>query len=227
MPSRGAARHGAERHPQGVHRARELHLPAAAVDAADDRSVRVLRRADPVVEHDLDLRVPHPRGGLDGGAGARVHDRQRDRLLRGGGRGRAVARRVRRAALVLLQRAQRLLPGGREVPRGAAAVGARDARAVRRDEPEGARAPLPRADRRLDADGAAAREQHRPRRDPGAVGGLRRRAVAAHELVRRGARAADRARGDDRAPHAADPRRRRRARRRRPIRSAARTTSRR
>ncbi len=45
------------------------------------------------------------------------------------------------------------------------------ARAVRRHEPEGARAPLPRADRRLDADGAAAGEQHRPGRDPGALGG--------------------------------------------------------
>ena len=79
-----------------------------------------------------------------------------------------VAGRVRRAALVLLQRAQRLLPGGGEVPRGAAAVGARHARALRRDEPEGAGAALPRADGRLDADGAAAGEQRRPRRDPGA-----------------------------------------------------------
>src|SRR5581483_8436346 len=50
---------------------------------------------------------------------------------------------------------------------------------------------------RLDADGATAGEQHRPRRGAGAVGDLRRRAVAAHELVRRGARAADRASGDD------------------------------
>ena len=78
-----------------------------------------------------------------------------------------------------------------EVPRGAAAVGADHARALRRDEPEGARAALPRADRRLDAHGAAAGEQHRARRDPGARGGVRRRAVAAHERVRRGARAAD------------------------------------
>ena len=74
------ARHGPERHPQGVLRPRELHLPAAALDAADDGSVRVLRRADPAVEHDLDLRVPHPRGGLDRGPGAGVHARQRDRL---------------------------------------------------------------------------------------------------------------------------------------------------
>ena len=32
-PGRAAARHRPERHPQGVRRARELHLPAAAVDA--------------------------------------------------------------------------------------------------------------------------------------------------------------------------------------------------
>ena len=142
----------------------------------------------------------------------------------GRGGGRALAGRLRRAALVLLQRAQRLLPGGREVPGRAPALGARDARAVRRDESEGARAALPRADRRVDADGAAAREQHRARRDPGAVGDRRRRAVAAHELVRRGARAPDRACGDDRAPDAADPRRTRRARRRPRTRSAARST---
>ena len=61
--------------------------------------------------------------GLDRGAGARVHARERHRLLRGRGRGRPVARRVRRAALVLLQRAQRLLPGGGEVPRGAPRCG--------------------------------------------------------------------------------------------------------
>ena len=77
----GAARHGAERHPQGVRRARELHLPAEAVDAADDGSVRVLRGARAALEHDLHLRLPHPRGGIDGGAGARVHARQRDRVL--------------------------------------------------------------------------------------------------------------------------------------------------
>ena len=135
--------------------------------------------------------------------------------------------RVRRAALVLLQRAQPLLPGGGEVPRGAAAVGADHARALRRDEPEGARAALPRPDRRLDADRAAAGEQHRARGDPGARGGRGRHAVAAHERLRRGARAADRALGDDRAAHAADPRRTRPAPPTPPIRSAAPTSSRR
>src|SRR5262249_26185480 len=92
-------------------------------------------------------------------------------------------------------------------------------RAVRRDEPEGARTPVPCADGRLDADRAAAGEQHRPRRDPGVLGDLRRNAVAAHERVRRGARTADRGFGEGRAPHAADHRlRRRRTRHGRPAR---------
>ena len=131
---RPAARDGPERHPQGVHRPRELHLPAAALDAADDRPVRVLRRAAPALEHDLDLGLPHPRGRLDRGPGARVHARERHRLLPGRRRRGPVSRRVRRAALVLLQRAQPLLPGGREVPRGPAAVGRDHARPLRRDE---------------------------------------------------------------------------------------------
>ena len=42
---RAAARHHPERRPQGVHRARQLHLPARAHDAADDRPVPVLPRA--------------------------------------------------------------------------------------------------------------------------------------------------------------------------------------
>ena len=82
-----------------------------------------------------------------------------------------VAGRVRRAALVLLQRPQPLLPGGGEVPGGPPALGRDHARPLRRDESAGAGAALPRADRRLDADRAAAREQHRAGRDPGALGG--------------------------------------------------------
>ena len=171
--------------------------------------------------------LPHPRGGLDGGAGARVHARERHRLLRGGGRGGPLARRVRRAALLLLQRAQRRAPGGREVPRGPAAVGGDHARPVRRDEREGAGAPLPRPDRRLDAHRAAAREQPRPGRRAGAVGDLRRRAVDPHERLRRGARAPDRAGGHARAADAAGADARGGDDATRPTRSAARGTSRR
>ena len=51
--------------------------------------------------------------------------------------------------LVLLQRAQRLPRGGGQVPRGAAAVGAHHARALRRQGPDARwHAALPRADRR-------------------------------------------------------------------------------
>ena len=131
--ARAAARHGPERHPQGVHRARELHLPARAVDAADHRPVRLLRRARPALEHGLDLRLPLPREGLLGGAGGRVHARQRDGLRAGGDRRRAGGRRVRAAARVLLQRPQQRLPGGRQVPRRAADLGRGDARPLRGD----------------------------------------------------------------------------------------------
>ena len=55
-------------------------------------------------------------------------------------------------------------------------------------------APLPRADRGLDADGGAAAEQRRAHDDPGAGRGAGRRPVAAHQRLRRGAGAADRRR---------------------------------
>src|SRR5216110_3482276 len=50
---RAPPRHRPERHPQGVHRPRELHLPASAVDAADDRPLRLLRGTTAELEHDL------------------------------------------------------------------------------------------------------------------------------------------------------------------------------
>ena len=188
---RPPARHRAERRAQGVRRPRQLHLPAATLDAAHHRPVRLLRGAHPGLEHDLGLRVPHPRGRIDGGAGDRLHARQRHRLLRGGRGRRSLARRIRRAALVLLQRAQPLLPGGREVPRRTAALGADHARPLRRDEPARSGAPLPRADGWLDAHRAAAGGERRPRRGAGARSRLRWRPVPAHERLRRGARAAD------------------------------------
>ena len=84
-----APRHGAERHPEGVHGAARLVLPDRAGAAPDRRHVRVGRRARAAVEHDLDLRLPHPRGRRDGGAGARVHARRRLHLRRARHRARA------------------------------------------------------------------------------------------------------------------------------------------
>ncbi len=75
------------------------------------------------VEHDLGQRVSHPRGRRDGAAGAGVHAARRHRVRAVGRRRRARRRRVRAAHLVLLQRAQRLLRGDRQVPRGADASG--------------------------------------------------------------------------------------------------------
>ena len=70
---RAAPRHGPERRAQGVHGARQLHLPARADDAADDRHLRVLPAERAEVEHDLDQRLPHPREGLLGRPGGRLH----------------------------------------------------------------------------------------------------------------------------------------------------------
>ena len=223
---RAAPRDGPERHPQGVHRARELHLPARAEHAADHRPVRVLPRADPEVEHGLDLRLPLPREGLLSAvqevaftlasgmayvqaaldAGLKVDD-------------------FAPAPGLLLQRPQQRLPGGREVPRRPQHVGARDEGALRRAGPEVDDAALPHADRRRHADRAAAAEQRRARRAAGVRRGLRRHPVAAHQRLRRGARAADRARRQDRAAHAADRRPRVRRRPTPSTRSPAPTTS--
>ena len=184
-----APRHDAERHPQGVHRPRELHLPARAEHAAGHRPVRLLRRAHPEVEHGVDLRLPLPREGLQRGAGGRVHARQRHGLRAGGARRRAQRRRLRPPPGLLLQRPQQRLPGGREVPRRPQAVGRVHARPLRGREPEVADDPLPHPDRRRDADRPAAGQQHRPRRAAGLRRRLRRHAVAAHQRLRRGARA--------------------------------------
>ena len=90
-------------------------------------------RADAPLAPDLDLRLPHPRGRRDRPAGARVHAQGRPHLRRAGARARTRRRRLRAAAVVLLQRPDRLLRGDRQVPRGAAHLGARAARDLRRD----------------------------------------------------------------------------------------------
>ena len=76
----------------------------------------------------VDLRLPHPRGRLDGRAGARVHAQGRPDLRRAGDRARPRRRRLRAAPVLLLQRPDRLLRGDREVPRRAPDLGARAAR---------------------------------------------------------------------------------------------------
>ena len=76
-------------------------------------------------------------------------------------------RRVRTAAGVLLRVADHAARGGREVPRRPADLGARDARGVRRAEPEVDDAALPHPDRRGAAHRPAARGQPGPGGGPG------------------------------------------------------------
>ena len=147
---------------EGIHCARDLHLSAAAGHAHHHRPVCMGQRSRSRVEHHFDLRLPHARGRIDRRAGGGLHPRQRHRLRAGGDRSRARRRQVRAAALVLLQRAQQLPGGGRQVSRGPPHVGAHHARSLPGQEPTLLDAPLPHANGRLDPDRAAAGEQHRP-----------------------------------------------------------------
>ena len=126
-----ARRHHPERHPEGVRGPGHLHLPAPALDAAGHRHLLVLRRAPAGLEHHLDLRLPHPRGRVDGGPGDRLHHRQRDRLRRGGPRRRPRRRRVRPPAQLLLERPQQPVRGGGQVPGRPPHVGPHHDRALR------------------------------------------------------------------------------------------------
>ena len=100
---------------------------------------------------------------------------------------RAGRRRLRAAPVVLLRRPQRLLRGDRQVPRGAAHVGAHHARAIRRQEPAllMLRSHAQTAGVSLTAQqplNNVVRVTH-----PGAGRRPRRHAVAAHQLARRDA----------------------------------------
>ena len=170
-------------HPQGVHRPEGVDLPAGAVDAARHGHGRVLHAGDAEVASDLDLRLPHPRGRLDGRAGARVHAHGRLHLRGMGARARPRGGRLRAAALLLLQRAPRLLRGDREVPRRPPHLGAGAERALRSQGPALAADALPHPDRGGLADRAAARGEHRAHGDRGAVRRAGRHAEPAHQLL--------------------------------------------
>jgi methylmalonyl-CoA mutase N-terminal domain/subunit len=181
----------------------------------------------PEVEHDLDQRLPHPRGRLHGGAGAGVHARRRLHVRRAGHRARARRRRLRAAAVVLLGHPQRLLRGDRQAARGAAHLGAPA------QEKYGAKDPRSWMMRFHSQTAGVTLTAQQPMNNVVRVayqamaGGARRHAVAAHQLDGRDARAPDRGERAGGAAHAADPRLRDGRAQRRPTRSAGRTTSRR
>ena len=217
-----------ERHPQGVRRPEGVPVPARAVDAPGHRHHRVRDARAAALEHDLDQRLPHPRGGLDRRPGAGVHDRRRHGLRRG--------RRWRRGLRVddFAPRLSFFFNSHSDFFEEIAKF--RASRRIwwklmtERYRAENERSDvdaLPHPDRGRLADPAAAAQQPDPGRDPGARGGARWDAVAPYRRLRRGARGADRRGRPARPPPAADHRRGDRRRVDRSIRSAERGSSRR
>ena len=202
-----AVGHAAERHLEGVPGSEGVRVPAAAVGAPGDRRHAVLRGGDAPVASGLHLGLPHPGGRIDGGPGARVHLGQRIRLRRGGLGGGYGGRRFRAETELLLQCAQRLLRGDRQVSCRPAHLGPLDARPLRRARRPLDPAPLPYADGRRVAHGAAARGESGARGHRGVGRRAGRHPEPAHRRVRRGAGAADRARGTPGAAHPAGDRR--------------------
>ncbi len=187
--------HDPERHHQGVPGARDLRLPARALDAADRGHDRVHRRRGPEVEPDQHLQLPPAGGRGHAGAGDRLRALDRP----GGARPRAPARargdlpaRLR-AHLVLRQRRHPLRRGARQAARDGPALGADRPRALRRRGPALPAPALRRAGQLARPDRGAAGEQHHPHRARGARGddGPRRpRPRAAAAGLERGARPA-------------------------------------
>ena len=131
-PARAARRHDPGRHPQGVHRPEGVVLPDRPGDAPVGDMIEWCSQQMPRW-HPVSISGYHIReAGSTAAAGARLHAQGRPDLRRAGRRARPRRRRLRAAPVVLLQRPDRLLRGDRQVPRGAAHLGARAARDLRR-----------------------------------------------------------------------------------------------
>ena len=154
----------------------------------------------------IDQRLSHPRGRIDGRPGAGVHARRTGSPTsstpsRAGSTSTTSRRGCRSSSTPRSTSSRRSRSTARRGGSGRATAGH-----VRRAQARVVADALPHPDGRGVADRPAAAQQHRAHRDRGARRRARRDAVAAHELVRRGARAAHRGGGADRAPHAADHR---------------------
>ena len=199
-----ALRHDPERHPERIHGAQHLHLPAHALDAHHLGHLRLRLRAHAEIQLDLDLRLSHAGGGRDAGPRARLHARRRRRICARRPEGRARHRPLRAAALVLLGDRHELLHGGREAARRAPDLGEAD-EAGRREGSALALAAHAFADLRLVAHRAGRLQQRGAHRDRGDGGDAGPHPVAAHQCARRGAGAAVGFLRPHRAQHAAVP----------------------
>ena len=113
-----AVGHHSERHPQRIHGAQHLHLPARSLHAHHLGHLRLHVGEDAEVQLDLDLRLSHAGGGCDGGPGAGLHARRRHRVRARRRQRRPRHRRLRAPALVLLGDRHELLHGDRQDARG-------------------------------------------------------------------------------------------------------------
>ena len=133
----------------------------------------------------LDLRLPHPRGGGDGAAGAGLHLRATPWSTSGAARAAGLdLDALRRARLVLLRLPLRLHRGGGEVPRRAPALGAAGRGSGWASTPARPAPPLPRADRGRHAHRAAARQQRGAGGAAGPGRGAGRLPEPAHQRAR-------------------------------------------
>ena len=133
--ARRAPGHHPERHHQGVPLARDLRVPARAVDAADRGHDRLHGRRGAQVEPDQHLLLPPAGGRGHAGAGDRLRPLHRHRRARRGPRAGArgdLPARVR-PDLVLRERRHPLHRGARQAARDGPAVGGDRPRALRRD----------------------------------------------------------------------------------------------
>ena len=124
-------RHDPERHPEGIHRARHLYLSAARLDADHHRHLQLRERRkcrtgtrfrSPATTSARPARPPRRSWHSRSPTASRTWKRRSRRASRS---------TLREPPFVLLQRAQQLLRGDREVPRRAPAVGAYHERALR------------------------------------------------------------------------------------------------
>ena len=229
VPAERAGRHDPGRHPQGVHRPEGVVLPDRPGDAPVRRHDRVVHRGHmPRWHPDLDLRLPHPRGRLDrrsrsSPSRSRTASPTSSRPSSAASTS-TTSRRGCRSSSTPRSTSSRRSPS--TAPRGASGR-ASCARPSARKNPRSWLMRFHTQTAGRLADRPAAAQQHRAHRDRGARRRARRHAVAAHQLLRRGARAADRGGRAHRAAHAADHRPRDRRRRTPSTRSAAPTSSRR
>ena len=206
-PAREARRHDPDRHPQGVHRPEGVVLPDRAGAAAGRGHDRVVLGRDAALAPDLDL------AATTSARPARPPSRSSPSRSRTASP--TSSRRSSAASTSTTSRPRLSFFFNAHIDffeeiakyRAARRIWAREMKETYGAKREESLADaLPHPDRGRLADRPAAAGQHRPHHDRGARRRARRHPVAAHQLLRRGAGAADRGGGAARPSHPAGDR---------------------